>query len=147
MRFGGRDDGVVGMERLDQDDQNFLLVATENGYGKKTLLTEYPQQARGGQGVITIKTSPRNGKVVGMAKVTDKDDFFLLNKMGKVIRMRSNDVSSMGRNTQGVRLMNLQENDVVRSLSKIASGINSEETTDQTNSNQTDQINQKSENS
>jgi len=53
----------------------------------------------------------------------------------------------MGRNTQGVRLMNLQENDVVRSLSKIASGINSEETTDQTNSNQTDQINQKSENS
>ena len=86
-----------------------LLTITENGYGKRTALEEYRRTHRGGKGIIDIKTSDRNGLVVAMLQVTDADELMLITNKGMLIRTRVADVSVIGRNTQGVRLMDLQQ--------------------------------------
>ncbi|MFA7095996.1 MAG: DNA gyrase subunit A [Gammaproteobacteria bacterium] len=84
-----------------------VLTATENGYGKRTPIDEYPVHGRGGQGVISIQTTARNGAVVGAELVGDDDELMLISTAGTLVRIRAADVSMMSRNTQGVRLINL----------------------------------------
>jgi DNA gyrase subunit A len=99
-------DEVVAAEIIDPGKT--LLTVTENGYGKRTEESEYRIQGRGGKGVIDIKTTDRNGAVVGVAQVSDKDEIMLITNQGMLIRTRVREVSVIGRNTQGVRLITLE---------------------------------------
>ena len=96
-----------------------VLVATENGYGKRTNMGEYPVQKRGGQGVIAIQTSGRNGNVVGAVAVSDEDEIMLITDSGTLVRTPVKDVSRMGRNTQGVRLIRLSEEERLVEVERI----------------------------
>jgi DNA gyrase subunit A len=113
-------DEVVGMVVANgEEDPASLLTVCARGYGKRSALTEYRSQSRGGKGLIDIKTSDRNGPVVAMAKVTDADEVMLTTSGGIIIRTRVADISLIGRNTQGVRLIRLEEGDTVGSLAKL----------------------------
>jgi DNA gyrase subunit A len=109
-------DWVVGAEVLSQEGT--ILTVTENGFGKRTRTEEYREQGRAGKGIITIKTSSRNGPVVGVLQVTDEDDLMIITDRGKIIRMRVKDISVLGRNTQGVRLINLEDQEKVVSVAR-----------------------------
>ena len=114
------DDEVVGMVVANGiDDPASLLTVCSNGFGKRTLLTEYRSQNRGGKGLIDIKTSDRNGPVVAIAKVTDADEVMLTTTGGILIRTKVSDTRLIGRNTQGVRLIRVEDGDSVRSLAKL----------------------------
>ena len=89
------------------DSDETLMTMCEHGYGKRTPMADYPLKGRAGKGVITIKTTERNGKVVGVRIVTDEDDLMLVTSSGKVIRMPVDGIPTLGRNTQGVRLIRL----------------------------------------
>jgi DNA gyrase subunit A len=97
-----------------------LLTVTENGYGKRTELDEYRVQSRGGVGIIGIQTTVRNGRVVGIAYVEDEDEFMLITQQGKVLRMNTRDIRTIGRATQGVRLIEIDDEDRVVSLACLA---------------------------
>ena len=111
-------DYLVGMEVL--TNGKTLMTVTENGYGKRTSIDEYPVQKRGGKGVITIKTTERNGLVVAILAVTDEDDLMLLTDRGKIIRMPVKDISLIGRNTQGVRLITMEPGERVVGAARLA---------------------------
>ena len=111
-------DKVVSLIVAESDDP--ILTATEKGYGKRTQLDEYRAQARGGSGVISIKTSERNGQVVGAIQVTDEDEMMLISDKGTLVRARALDVSIIGRNTQGVTLINIADDEALVSVAKIA---------------------------
>ena len=96
-----------------------VLVATENGYGKRTDMSEYPVQKRGGQGVIAIQTLGRNGDVVGAVAISDEDEIMLITDSGTLVRTPVKDVSRMGRNTQGVRLIRLSEEERLVEVERI----------------------------
>jgi DNA gyrase subunit A len=102
------------MEILTNPDAQ-ILTTTERGYGKRTPLEDYRPQNRGGQGIINIRANERNGWVVGIAQVFDDDDVMLITDGGKVLRCPVNGISSMGRATQGVRVMNLSATSSSRS--------------------------------
>ena len=110
-------DYVIGM--IIADDNKALLTITENGYGKRTLIDNYRLINRGGHGVINIQCSERNGKVVSINSVNGNDELILISRRGIVIRMLANGISLIGRNTQGVRLMRLSNDDNVVSAAKI----------------------------
>lgn len=109
---------VVGMEIV-RDDSTILTV-TEKGYGKRSTLEDYRSQGRGGKGIITIKITEKNGRVTGMAQVAAEDEIILITTNGKVLRIRAKDISVQGRNTQGVRLFDIEESDKVVSFAKVA---------------------------
>jgi DNA gyrase subunit A len=111
-------DQVVGMEVLSREGT--ILTVTENGFGKRTRTEEYREQGRAGKGLITIKTTEKNGPVVGVLQVTDEDDLMIIADGGKIIRLRVKDISVIGRNTQGVRLINLEEKEKVVSVARSA---------------------------
>ena len=111
-------DKVVSLIVAESDDP--ILTATEKGFGKRTQLDEYRAQARGGSGVISIKTSDRNGQVVGAIQVTDEDEMMLISDKGTLVRARAADVSIIGRNTQGVTLINIADDETLVSVAKIA---------------------------
>ena len=124
------DDQVVGMitstQALEPTPERgtkveTLLVVAENGYGKRTSLEEYRQQSRGGKGVITIKTTQRNGNVVAVKAVKDDDELIIISSNGMITRMGVKDIRTIGRNTQGVRLMSLAEDETVVDVGKIIS--------------------------
>ena len=121
----GEKDEVVSMEVLVSDAT--ILTVTENGYGKRSELTEYRVQSRGGSGIITIKVSDRNGPVVNARQVTDKDDIMLVTDGGKIIRSCAKEVPIIGRNTQGVRLISLDKGEKVVSVAKLAEDNEEEE--------------------
>ena len=112
------EDRIVGAEVLSHGQT--LFAVTENGYGKRTSIDEYPVQKRGGKGVISIKTTERNGKVVGILLVSDDDDLMLMTNIGKVIRMQINTISVISRNTQGVKLMGMDEDERVVGAARLA---------------------------
>ena len=85
-----------------------ILTATENGYGKRTSVDDFPTQGRGGQGVIAIQTSERNGRTVGAVQVGDEDEIMLISSNGTLVRTPVDDISVQGRNTQGVRLIRVE---------------------------------------
>ncbi|MBX3709281.1 MAG: DNA gyrase subunit A [Gammaproteobacteria bacterium] len=97
-----------------------ILTATENGYGKRTALEEYRLSGRGGQGVISIQSSDRNGKVVSAVQVNQEDEVMLISNKGTLVRVPVSEISVIGRNTQGVRLIQLGESEVLVSLERIA---------------------------
>jgi len=98
-----------------------VLTATENGYGKRTEITDFPVQGRGGQGVIAIQTSKRNGRTVGMLQVGEDDEIMLISSNGTLVRTPVKDVSVMGRNTQGVRLIRVESGQRLVGLARIES--------------------------
>jgi DNA gyrase subunit A len=112
------DDEVVAMEVVREGGT--LLTVAQNGYGKRTGLDEYRLQTRGGVGIINIQTSDRNGKVVGIAYVGDDDELMIISQQGMIIRMRAGDVRTIGRATQGVRLIGIEEGDEVVAIAKLA---------------------------
>lgn len=114
------DDGdfVVGMEPV-YDEKAYLLAITENGFGKRTELEEYRVQARAGRGVITYKTTPKTGKLVGIKVVTEEEDVMLITDTGIVIRLDVKDISILGRSTQGVTLMRSGDGGKVVSIAKV----------------------------
>jgi DNA gyrase subunit A len=114
------DDEVIGMEVIDPGAT--ILTVTDRGYGKRTRLADYRVQRRGGQGIINIRTSQRNGQVVGVAQVTDGDDVMLITDGGKVLRCPVEGISTMGRATQGVRVMNLSEGESLVAVARLAEG-------------------------
>jgi DNA gyrase subunit A len=111
-------DEVVGMEVVRPGGT--VLTVAQNGYGKRTELEEYRLQSRGGYGVIDIQTSDRNGKVVGMVFVTDDDQVMLISQQGMILRTRAGDIRAIGRATQGVRLIEMEEGDMVVAVAKLA---------------------------
>lgn len=111
-------DVVVGMEIL--KPQGTLLSATERGYGKRTAVEEYRTQSRGGKGVITLKVTEKTGRVVGVSQVDETDEVMLVTDGGKIIRLGMGDLRVIGRNTQGVRLIGLGENERVVSIARLA---------------------------
>jgi len=111
-------DEVTSMA-LVQEGANFL-VCCENGYGKRTPFDEYRVQGRGGKGIIAIKATERNGAVVGAQTVYDEDALMMITAQGKMIRMAVNDISIIGRSTQGVRLINLDDGDTLVSVTRVA---------------------------
>ena len=112
------EDKVVGMEILSPDATIFTV--TENGYGKRTPLDDYRVQKRGGQGIIAIRTNERNGQVVGIQQVVEADELMLITSGGKVLRCPVSTISTMGRATQGVRVMNLDSGESVVSVERLA---------------------------
>lgn len=110
-------DKVVGMETLREGAT--ILTVTENGYGKRTLTDEYRSQTRGGKGILTIKTTERNGPVVYAYQVTDQDQLMIITGHGKIIRLRAAEISVIGRNTQGVKLIDLGEGEKVVGVAKV----------------------------
>jgi len=112
------DDEVVGMEILSPGAT--ILTVTRKGYGKRTPLEDYRVQKRGGQGIITIRTSERNGEVVGIAQVVDGDELMLITDGGKVLRCPVTGISTMGRATQGVRVMDLDPEETLVSVERLA---------------------------
>ena len=121
--------GVRGM-RLPEDhsvismvipeDNGLLLTVCENGYGKRTKIEEFPTKGRGGKGMIAIQASERNGPLVGVTQLFDGDEIMLISDQGTMVRTRGDEVSIVGRNTQGVRVIRLKENEKLVSLARIA---------------------------
>ena len=112
------DDAVVSLEILSPGAS--VLTVAENGYGKRTDMAEYRVQSRGGKGIITMKTTDRTGRVVGVQQVTDENNLMLVTSTGKIIRLRVADIRVIGRNTQGVRLIDIEEGERVVSLARLA---------------------------
>ena len=121
--------GVVGM-KLDPGDKIVsmeiltlgfdVLTVSEGGFGKRTAMDEYRLQSRGGKGVITMKTTDKTGRVIGVQQVTEEDQLMLITNIGKIIRLRIKDIRVIGRNTQGVRLIEIEEGERVVSLARLA---------------------------
>ena len=121
--------GVVGM-KLDPGDKVVsmeilslgadILTVAEGGYGKRTAMDEYRLQSRGGKGVITMKTTDKTGRVIGVQLVTEDDQLMMITNIGKIIRLRIKDIRVIGRNTQGVRLIELEESERVVSVARLA---------------------------
>ena len=97
-----------------------LLTVCENGFGKRTDFSEYPAHHRGGQGVINIKTTERNGNVVALIDVRDTDELIMITSKGMVIRTPINTIRAIGRNTQGVKLFAIEEGDKLVSVARVA---------------------------
>lgn len=114
-----KEDKVVGMAVVDKSSDETLLIVTENGYGKRTPVSEYRRQSRGGVGIITQKTSDKSGLVVSARIVKDSNHVLLSTNKGQSIRMKCSDISIIGRNTQGVKLMNLNTGEFVTSVALI----------------------------
>ncbi len=112
-------DFVVGMEPI-YTDKDCLLAITENGFGKRTELTEYRVQTRAGKGVITYKITPKTGKVVGIKVVKEEDDVMLITDKGIIIRLEVPNISVLGRSTQGVTLMKTNDGGKVVSIAKVS---------------------------
>jgi DNA gyrase subunit A len=121
--------GVKGIELEDDDEvvalevvvkEGTVLTVTENGYGKRTAIDEYRLQSRGGKGLINVKTTGRNGRVVGVKLVRGDEGVMLITGKGMIIRLNTGDISTIGRNTQGVRLIQLEEGDQLVSVARLA---------------------------
>jgi DNA gyrase subunit A len=117
IRFKSKDDEVVSMEVVKKDD--ILLTVCENGYGKRTKVDDYRLQSRGGKGVINIKTTERNGKVVGVKVANPGYEVMIMTEKGMSIRLPVDEISVQSRNTQGVRLVKLDEGDKVAAVANI----------------------------
>jgi DNA gyrase subunit A len=112
---------VIGMETITPDSTTAILTVTEGGYGKRTPVGEYRVQGRGGKGIISVKTTEKNGPAVGFLQVRDGDEIMLMAAQGKVLRCRVDDIREVGRNTQGVRILDLDgENDRVVGVARLA---------------------------
>jgi DNA gyrase subunit A len=101
-------------------DKTTILTFTEKGYGKRTNASEYHTQSRGGKGVISIKVTDKGGNAVGLLQVRDEDEIMLITRTGKLIRTKAENISIIGRNTQGVRLMDVGDDNRIVGIGKVA---------------------------
>ncbi len=124
-------DEVVGMAVLDKARKQDILSVTTSGYGKRTDVEEYRVQSRGGKGIITMKTTDKNGEVIGARAVSDQEDLMVITDKGQVIRIRIKEISTMGRNTQGVRLVRLKEGEKVVACQSLAETDGEESASDE----------------
>src|SRR3989337_1178394 len=113
-----KEDAVVSMEALEEGKT--ILTVTERGYGKRTEIKEYRSQLRGGMGIINIKVTEKNGRVAGIAQVNTEDELVITTNIGKIIRIAMKDVSVIGRNTQGVKLIGVEKDERVTGIAPIA---------------------------
>ena len=119
---------VIGMETITPDSTTAILTMTEGGYGKRTPVGEYRVQGRGGKGIISVKTTERNGLAVGFLQVRDSDEIMLMAAQGKVLRCKVGDIREIGRNTQGVRILDLDgDEDRVVAVARLADNGEREE--------------------
>ena len=116
----GKGDHVIGCEIITPDCKKHILMVTGKGYGKRSETSEYRTQGRGGVGIITQKTSDKVGDVISTILVSDNEDVMLMTDKGQVIRIKCNNISLLGRNTQGVKLINVNDSEVVSSVAKVA---------------------------
>ena len=119
MNLEGKDE-VIGLQSVTENTALALVTVTENGYGKRTDIGEYRVQSRGGKGIITIKTSERNGRVVAIKMVDEDSDLMFITNRGKLLRTQVRNIRSIGRNTQGVRMMVLEDGEKIVSVAKLA---------------------------
>jgi DNA gyrase subunit A len=119
-RPDGEDDEVVGMAVVKPNTEEQLLTITANGYGKRTRFDEYRLQNRGGSGLLTVKRSEKTGKVVSVLPVHEDEHLMLITSVGKIIRMEAGTISTLGRNTQGVRLIRMNEDEYVICVERLA---------------------------
>lgn len=120
---------VIGMETMTSDSTTSILTVTEGGYGKRTPVGEYRIQGRGGKGIISVKTTERNGLAIGFLQVRDGDEIMLIAAQGKVLRCKVDDIREIGRNTQGVRILDLDgEGDRVVGVARLAEVVEREDT-------------------
>ena len=120
MRLDGGDDAVVGMIVVNNPETETVMVVSETGYGKRSIVSDYRQTNRGGKGVKTLNITDKTGKLVAIKNVTDDNDLMIINKSGIAIRLAVANFRVMGRATQGVRLINLsKKNDVIASVCKV----------------------------
>jgi DNA gyrase subunit A len=120
------DDQVVAMETV-ADPSEAILTVTEKGFGKRTPLSEYRSQGRGGKGLINLKVTDRNGKVAGLKRVAEDSEVMLITSRGKIIRMPAAGISMIGRSTQGVRVIDVGADDHVVAVARLASTESTEE--------------------
>ncbi|MGH7259567.1 MAG: DNA gyrase subunit A [Nitrospiraceae bacterium] len=112
---------VIGMETITPDSTTAILTITEGGFGKRTPVTEYRVQGRGGKGIISVKTTEKTGLAVGFLQVRDDDEIMMMAAKGKILRCKVNDIREIGRNTQGVRVLELEgDDDRVVGVARIA---------------------------
>ena len=121
IRTRGKDE-VISLIAVDSDEGQ-ILFATENGYGKRTRISDFSVQGRGGQGVISIQTSERNGAVVGAIRTTGDEEIMLISNSGTLVRTPAQDISILGRNTQGVTLIRLGENEQLVQIEPVAASV------------------------
>lgn len=122
MRLDEGDDAVVGMVVVNDAESETVMVVSENGYGKRSMVEDYRKTNRGGKGVKTMAVTEKTGRLVAIKNVTDDNDLMIINKSGIVIRLAVKEVRIMGRATQGVRLINLaKKNDIIASVCKVMS--------------------------
>jgi DNA gyrase subunit A len=137
IKFGSPDDSVIGMIAIEDPLVQTVLVVSEKGYGKRTYLNDpedgepvYRITNRGGKGVKTLNVTDKTGNLIAIKSVTDEDDLMIINKSGVIIRMHVADLRTMGRATQGVRLINLKGNDAIAAVAKVERGEDEEEIVD-----------------
>jgi len=122
MTLDSGDDEVIGFVVINDPGKETIMVVSQNGYGKRSEVEDYRKTGRGGKGVKTLAITEKTGRLVAIKVVTDDNDLMIINKSGILIRMKVADVRVMGRNTQGVRLINLtKKNDVIASVCKVMS--------------------------
>ena len=155
MRLDGPEDQIIGMICMDADSEETILVVSEKGYGKRTRLNDedgepvYRITNRGGKGVRTLNVTEKTGKLVSIKSVTDDNDLMIINKSGITIRLNISDIRTMGRATQGVRLINLDKrNDEIASVCKVNSQEDDEDQSiiDELNLDDTSDVNSESDN-
>ncbi|WP_372638883.1 DNA gyrase subunit A [Fodinibius sp.] len=120
----GKDNELVDMVVIKNTHEATVLAISENGYGKRSLVEDYREQSRGGKGVITLKVTGKTGELIALKEVSDKDDLMVITESGKVIRMNCGDIRTMGRNTQGVRIMRLDSEGKIAAITRV---VNEEE--------------------
>ena len=112
-------DTIVDMVVIRNTHEATVLAISENGYGKRSLVDDYREQSRGGKGVITLKTTPKTGGLIALKEVSDQDDLMVITQRGKVIRMNCGSIRTMGRNTQGVRIMRLDSDGSIAAVTRV----------------------------
>lgn len=112
-------DELVDMVVVKNTNETTVLAISEKGYGKRSLVDDYREQSRGGKGVITMKITPKTGSLIALKEVTDHDDLMIITQKGKIIRMHCKDIRSMGRNTQGVRIIRLGVEDNIGGVTRV----------------------------
>ncbi|ULL19535.1 DNA gyrase subunit A [Paenibacillus sp. H1-7] len=125
----GEDDAVIDMDVVDEN--NSVLIVTSKGFGKRTPVAEYRQQSRGGKGIKTLNVTSKNGHVVGLKIVREDEDLMIITALGTIIRTSMSGISMMGRNTQGVKLINIRDEDEVATVSRVEKSDEAEELEDQ----------------
>jgi DNA gyrase subunit A len=135
----GEDDGAKVVSLIVVDGDGDILTASERGYGKRTEVAEFPRKGRGTSGVIALKTTERNGALVGAIQLTDHHDVLLISDGGTLVRTRAAEIAQVGRNTQGVTLMRLAADETLQAIERLDASLDEDADGDRTGDAATDE--------